>query len=105
MKPDGEDRSAALLGKPVKERAAPLFWEYGRNDKSFAYPGPKTNARSPNVAVRDGRWKLLVNADGIGAELYDAVADPGEKRNLAADQPDVTARLTKAALGWRKSLP
>jgi hypothetical protein len=47
----------------------------------------------------------LVNADGVGAELYDVVADAGEKRNLAADQPEVVARLKKAALGWRKSLP
>src|SRR5262249_4376208 len=75
MKPDGEDRSAALLGAPAKGRARPLFWEYGRNEKFFAYPGAKNGAgerdRSPNVAVRDGDWKLLVNADGGAAELYD----------------------------------
>jgi hypothetical protein len=47
--------------------------------------------RSPNVAVRDGKWKLLVNADGTGAELYDLAADPKEAKDLA--------------VGWRKSLP
>jgi arylsulfatase A-like enzyme len=57
------------------------------------------------VAVRDGKWKLLVNADGAGAELYDVVADPKETRNLAAEQPDVSKRLTDKAVAWRKSLP
>ncbi|MFO0930787.1 MAG: hypothetical protein U0736_27775 [Gemmataceae bacterium] len=106
---DGEDRSAALLGTPAKERSRPLFWEYGRNDKFFAYPGPKHGAsdrdRSPNVAVRDGQWKLLVNADGSGAELYDLSTDPAESKDVRADHPDVAARLTRAALAWRNALP
>lgn len=109
MKPDGEDRSAALLGKPQPTRTRPLFWEYGRNDRFFAYPnvknGGRANDRSPNVAVRDGNWKLLVNADGSGTELYDVVADPGETKNRAADQLEVAARLRTAVLEWRRSLP
>lgn len=100
--PDGEDLGDALRGK-TPARTKPLYWEYGRNDKSFAYPGGKN--RSPNVAVRDGNWKLLVNADGTGAELYDLAADPAETRNRAADYSDVAKRLTDAALTWRKSLP
>jgi arylsulfatase A-like enzyme len=99
---DGEDLSAALLGKSPK-RTRPLFWEYGRNDKSFAYPGGKN--RSPNVAVRAGDWKLLVNADGTGAELYDLATDPKELRDRRAELPDVTKRLSERALKWRKSLP
>jgi arylsulfatase A-like enzyme len=105
MTPDGEDRSAALFGRPSATRARPLFWEYGRNDRFFAYPGPKTGDRSPNVAVRDGKWKLLVNADGSGAELYDLSVDPKEKANLAAMHPDVAERLRTAALAWRRGLP
>ena len=62
--PDGEDLSAAMTGGEPK-RTKPLFWEYGRNDKSFAFPRIAYH-RSPNVAVRDGDWKLLVNADGTG---------------------------------------
>jgi arylsulfatase A-like enzyme len=101
-KSDGEDLSAALLGKTPK-RTRPLFWEYGRNDKAFAYPAGKD--RSPNVAVRDGDWKLLVKADGTGAELYDLAADPNEAKDLAADRPDAVKRLSDSALGWRKTLP
>jgi arylsulfatase A-like enzyme len=100
---DGEDLSAALFGKDPA-RTKPLFWEYGRNETAYAYPKGKEH-RSPTVAVRDGKWKLLVNADGAGAELYDVVADPKETRNLAAEQPDVSKRLTDKAVAWRKSLP
>jgi len=98
---DGEDLSAAMLGKPLS-RAKPLFWEYGRNGKTFAYPAGRD--RSPTVAVREGKWKLLVNADGRGAELYDLDADPREATDLALREKDVTARLSKVALDWRAAL-
>ncbi|HTU89166.1 MAG TPA: sulfatase-like hydrolase/transferase [Gemmataceae bacterium] len=99
---DGEDLSPVLVGKSLK-RTLPLFWEYGRNEKSFAYPGGKN--RSPNLAVRVGDWKLLVNADGTGAELYDLATGPKEIRDQRADRSDVAKRLTDQALKWRKSLP
>ena len=99
---DGQDMSRALLAKP-KARREPLFWEYGRNTNSFSYPQDKD--RSPNVAVRDDKWKLLINADGSGAELYDLSEDVAEQNNLADSEPRVTKRLSAAALKWRKSLP
>ncbi len=101
--PDGEDFSSAIIGEsPV--RTKPIFYEYGRNPTSFAYPKDAKH-RSPNVAVRDGDWKLLVNADGSGAELYDLKTDFKEETNRAAEKPEVVKRLTELALTWRKSLP
>ncbi len=99
---DGEDMSPALLGKSPR-RTRPLFWEYGRNDRSFSYP--RGEDRSPNLAVLDGDWKLLVNDDGRGAELYNLADDPKEARNRVADEPVVAARLREAVLNWRKSQP
>lgn len=99
---DGADVSKALLGA-VLARTGPLFWEYGRNDKSFKFPGPHN--RSPNIAILDGHWKLLVNADGTGTELYDVFADPNETKNMAAEQPDIATKLKAAAQSWRKALP
>lgn len=101
--PDGENLVAALEGKAVARTKA-LFWEYGRNEKSFSFP-PNKNDRSPNVAVREGRWKLLVDAEGSGAQLFDVIADHAETKDLAGEQADVVERLTKLALEWRKGLP
>jgi arylsulfatase A-like enzyme len=101
-KGDGEDLGPALLGKTPK-RTKPLYWEYARNDKAFAFP--KGDNRSPNLAVRDGDWKLVVSASGTGGELYHLATDPRETKDLAAEKPDVVERLKELALAWRKSLP
>ena len=98
---DGEDLSQSFFGASVA-RQKPLFWEYGRNETFFF---PKGRDRSPNVAIREGKWKLLVNADSTSAELYDIDSDRKETRNIATNNPEITKRLTEAALQWRKSLP
>ena len=100
---DGEDFSGALLGRTPALRRAPLFWEYGRNTNSFSFAPGKD--RSPNVAVRDGNWKLLINADGSGAELYDLAKDVAEQKDIAAAESEIAKRLSSAALKWRKELP
>jgi len=108
---DGEDLSAVFRGGK-QPRSKALFWEYGRKSApkgkkglhAFPYPG-EPDSKSPNLAVRDGRWKLLVNADGSRAELYDLITDPNETKNLAEAQPDIARQLTERALAWRKSLP
>jgi arylsulfatase A-like enzyme len=102
VKFDGEDMGAAFRGKR-KQRSRPLYWEYGRTD-AYQRPGLKED-QSPNVAIRDGRWKLLVNADGSQRELYDFQASQLERDNVAEAHPDVAKRLSEAALRWRKSLP
>jgi arylsulfatase A-like enzyme len=101
---DGQDMIQALV---QGNNAAPqtIFWEYGRTPgRPFIYPRSPYD-RSPNVAVREGKWKLLVNADGTSAELYDLETDPKETTNLASQQLDTTERLREAALAWRRSLP
>ncbi|MDQ3277215.1 MAG: sulfatase-like hydrolase/transferase, partial [Bacteroidota bacterium] len=99
---DGLDRRDILLGRPsAKERT--IFWEYGRNQTSFNYP--KGKDRSPSLAIRDGIWKLLVNADGAGVELYNLKEDPSEEHNLAAQQVAITNRLKKKVLTWYNALP
>ncbi len=93
----------AFLGH-AKKRQRPIFWEYGRNEKSFVYPKDASH-RSPALAVRSGEWKLLVNADGSGAELYDLEKDAHEEQNLAAKEPVRVQEMTKAIMDWRKTWP
>jgi arylsulfatase A-like enzyme len=100
---DGEAFSAALLGKKTAVRRSPLFWEYGRNTNSFSFAPGKD--RSPNVAVREGKWKLLINANGNDPELYDLSKDAAESTNVATKETAVADRLSRTALDWRKGLP
>lgn len=96
---DGLDVSAVLRGGALTR--GPLYWEYGRNDKFFKYP----EDRSPSLAVRRDRYKLLINPDGAKGELYDLEIDPGEQHNLAAERPELTAELRQLVMSWRSSLP
>jgi arylsulfatase A-like enzyme len=98
---DGEDRSKVFLGRPGA-RSKDLFWEYGR-DADYQKPG-LPHDRSPNLAVRSGSWKLLVNADGSNMELYDLGKDRGESTNVASTRRDIAGRLSKRVLEWRRPL-
>ena len=99
----GENLAKALLGESP-QRKTTLFWEYGRNTNSFAFPRDAFH-RSPNVAMREGKWKLLINADGSASQLYDLTADPRETRNLVFRERKRADRMSKAAVAWRKSQP
>ena len=98
LKPDGEDMSVALLGKPT-ERTKPLMWEW-----RFRIFGDMVH-KSPMLAIRDGKWKLLMNPDHSRIELYDIPRDPTELDNVADQHPAVVKKLSKKVLKWQKSLP
>lgn len=104
VKFDGKDMSPAFLGKPVKERGKPIFWDFGRNKTQYLQPHRKWD-QSPNLAVRDDRWKLMMNADGSRVELYDMSAPQDEQRNVAGHHPEVTNKYISMVNDWVKMLP
>ncbi len=56
-------------------------------------------------AARDGRWKLRLNPHPGGetaVELYDLVNDPGERWDVAAQQPDIVRRLSERMLAYSR---
>jgi uncharacterized sulfatase len=97
---DGEELSGLLLGRSEASREESLFFR--RPPDRDAFYGVSD---LPDLAVRHGRWKLLCEYDGSGAELYDLGEDPGETTNLAARHPGVVGRLTTAVVAWHESLP
>jgi uncharacterized sulfatase len=95
---DGEDLSPALLGQSSVERKSPLYWV-----RPPDRPG-RAGSDHPDLAIREGRWKLLQEFDGSDAELYDVAADPNETRNLVADHEDVVQALSAKLLSWHEGV-
>jgi arylsulfatase A-like enzyme len=80
---DGASLVPTLLGEgPAGHLQQPreyLYWEFFE--------------RGFEQAIRAGRWKGVRHALRGPLELYDLAADVGETRDVAADHPDVVARL------------
>lgn len=96
---DGEDLSALLLGRSATGRQAPIFWRRPPDRPGTA------EQDNPDLAVREGKWKLLINNDRTMPQLYDLQADQSETRNVASEHSDVTARLTELLFRWNSELP
>ena len=97
VRPDGEDVSDIWLGQQ-RARTKPLFWEW-----LFRVWGE--DYTPPMLTVRDGDWKLFVNHNGTGAQLFNIPQDIGEEHDVAAANPEIVKSLTAKALAWVKSLP
>ena len=99
---DGEELSETLLGKNRASRDAPIFWRRPPDRPGF---GHGLNEDNPDLAVRDGKWKFLVNYDGSDPQLYHIVKDPEEAHNVAENFPEVVAGLRTKLQKWNSGLP
>ena len=99
---DGEDLSSTLLGRERRSRNAPLFWRRPPDRPGFGHGLQEDN---PDLAVRNGRWKFLVNYDGSDPQLYHLGKDPGEKHNVAGNFPEVVKDLHAKLKKWNSLLP
>lgn len=68
-----------------------IFVHVGR----WAKGADPNESKFRNCAVRTTRWRFVNNK-----ELYDISADPYESTNVAAEHPDVIAKLRKAYDAW-----
>lgn len=74
--PDGLDIAPLLKGNAKQMEPRALYWRTNRG-----------------IAVREGSWKLIIDAKGEKAELFDLASDPNESEDLAAKQPEKVALL------------
>ncbi len=79
---DGVDLSPLLLGKAKSVPERLIF-----------------SHQNGQVSVRSSRHRL----DNRGA-LFDMIADPGQTKDIAAEQPEVAAKLKQAVAAWRKDV-
>jgi arylsulfatase A-like enzyme len=83
---DGTDLRPYLEGAKPGAPHEYLFWRSG-----------------PNGAVRHGQWKLLMSGSGL-TRLYDADGDPGESKDLSAQQPELVRKMKEAFARWGREM-
>ncbi|NUM52230.1 MAG: arylsulfatase [Candidatus Hydrogenedentes bacterium] len=71
--------SMATGGEAAQPQHEFFYWEF--------------HEQGSKQAVRMGNWKAVRLAQGAPLELYDLATDIGETRNVAADQPDIIAKI------------
>ena len=95
---DGVNLLPFLTGEKTGAPHDVLYWRFG-----------------PQMAIRQGDWKLVkgpgsaatesnARATLAGAELYNLRDDIGEKKNLAAEQPEKVRELAAAWNAWSSQL-
>lgn len=82
---DGVDLTPFVNGHSTGAPHENLFWSNG-----------------PNIAVRQGNWKLIRSYDNTW--LFDLDNDIGESRNLANSKPEIVEQLEKAYQTWRSQM-
>ena len=83
---DGVNLAPLLLGKIDSLPQREIFIQFRQSSE----PPEKGKA-----AVVSERWRLVGDS-----ELYDIDADPGQRKNVAADHPETVQRLRQAYEGW-----
>ena len=128
---DGIDLTPLILRDEMPERAAPIgFWAYDRRAEAdnprwmaaeltkgttptvrnpgidfvnFRHPVAKTKDFGGVAAWMDNRYKLVRFRSGA-PELYDLLADPRERRDLASKQPARASEMLAAMEEWQRSV-
>ncbi len=86
----------------------PLFWHFPVYLE--AYSGVLDDSHDPlfrtrpGSALRFGKWKFHEYFEDGRLELYDLENDPGERRNIAASNPEKTEELERMMNDWREEL-
>ena len=81
---DGVTMLPTLLGKGVQPEHDYLFWHY-------IWAGNRPEGQK---AVRWGDWKAI-HKDWKGVELYNLATDPGEKTDVAGENPAVVRKINE----------
>jgi arylsulfatase A-like enzyme len=83
----------SLLRGETKSMHETLFWHF---------PHYGNHGSGPCGSVRVGDWKLIHWLEDNSVELFNLATDPGEKTDLAAQQPDRVKELRTRIEAWRK---
>ncbi|MEI8211377.1 MAG: sulfatase [Planctomycetota bacterium] len=93
---DGQSLLGVLIGdtKPAELRERTFYWHL---------PHYTNQGSRPSGAIRRGAWKLIEDYESGSAELYNLDRDPGEKGDVAEQNPQVVETLRTALTEWRRA--
>lgn len=90
LKLDGKSILPYLKGETAALPQRYLFMQHNRGNLP---------TKRKNCMVRKGNWKAL-NRSGKGFELFDLALDPGEKNDLAGEQPEIVKDFAAQYDAW-----
>ncbi|MDB4584377.1 sulfatase-like hydrolase/transferase [Draconibacterium sp.] len=96
---DGENMLTSISGKEQKIRSKSLFW-IRPPDRPGYFPD-----NDPDLAMRKGDFKLLMDFDGSNIQLYNLERDIGETQNLKDVHPEKVKELKTELEDWFKNYP
>jgi len=96
---DGEDVVDIFQGAD-RDRKTPLLWEFRFPVVTHDYLD-----QSPMLAIREGKWKLLMNPHRSRVELYDMETGSMEVDSVADTHPEIVERLAAKLMEYHESLP
>ncbi|MFZ5828500.1 MAG: sulfatase [Planctomycetota bacterium] len=99
----GADGSAGMDGVSLLPLLRDPTARLDRSSLFFHYPH-YYQTTTPVSAVRHGQFKLLEYFETGSVELYNLESDPGETRDLAAEQPAQAAKLRELLRRWREEV-
>jgi len=88
---DGVSFVAALKNPDATNGERPLYWHFPHWGNQGGIPG---------AAVRLGDWKFIDWSWKKPAELFHLGKDPGERNNVAAQNPEVVAKMRQILDGF-----
>jgi uncharacterized sulfatase len=94
---DGLNMADALTGRATPVRDQPIMWV-----RPPDRPGPDNTW--PDLAIRDGDWKLLIHRDGSRPELFNLAEDPNESNNLVEQHPDRVETMSTTVNNWDQTI-
>jgi arylsulfatase A-like enzyme len=106
----GLEPSAAFEGRSLAPMLAPRFRASRGTTRPCGIPwdcliAESVAHRSEKKVLRCPPWKLFFDPFFGACELYNLADDPGEKRNLVDERPEVTSRLGETLLTMEKYYP
>jgi len=89
---DGRSFLPLLTGIQTSQPTRTLYW--------------RQHGSGGSIALREGKWKVYFNRQQPDAkpELYDLSQDISESNDLAAENPEILARLMQKLKSWEREL-